>query len=116
MVSNLEVAWAAGLLEGEGCFTSHTSAPYILLDMTDKDVIEKLHSVFPSGNIRGPYTHKTKPHNKPRWRFDAFGRKAKEIMEIVRPFMGQRRGAKIDELLENYVWVGGNGKGGSCGS
>ncbi len=110
MGSETELAWAAGLIEGEGCFTKHTNAPYILVDMTDKDIIQRLYGIFPFGIMRGPYSNKTKPQHKPRWRFDAFGPKAKIIMEAIRPYMGERRGAKIDELLKDYVWVGGNGK------
>lgn len=100
MASELEIAWAAGLLEGEGCFTIHTGHPYILIDMTDKDVIEKLLTVFPIGTMRGPYVHHKRPQYKPRWRFDAFGTKAVPILKVLRPFMGDRRGNRIDELLE----------------
>lgn len=99
MASELEIAWAAGLIEGEGCFTKHSGHPYLLVDMTDKDVILKLQTVFPTGTVRGPYTHKSKPQHKPRWRFDAFGTKAVPIMKVLRPYMGERRGIKMDELL-----------------
>lgn len=96
-----DLAWAAGLIEGEGCFTLHSKKhPYLLLDMCDKDVIEKLHSIFPFGNVRGPYTNKNKPQHKPRWRFDAFGSKCRHIMLHVFPYLGVRRRAKIEELLE----------------
>lgn len=99
MECSLQIAWAAGILEGEGCFTEHSGHPYILVDMTDKDVIEKLHSIFPTATIRGPYTHHKKPQNKPRWRFDAFGTKAVPIMERVLPYMCSRRTEKIKYLL-----------------
>ena len=68
--------------------------------MTDKDVIERLHGVFPFGNIRGPYTHKNKPQNKPRWRFDAYGPKARNIIIQIAPYLGIRRRARIQELME----------------
>lgn len=96
----VKIAWAAGIIEGEGCFTEHSGLPYILVDMTDKDVILRLHEVFPSGNVRGPYTHKTKPHNKPRWRFDVFGSKAIPVMKTLLPYMGERRTEKISQLLQ----------------
>lgn len=96
-----DLAWAAGLIEGEGCFTLHSKRhPYLLIDMADKDVIEKLHSIFPFGNFRGPYYHKNKPHYKPRWRFDAFGAKCRNIMIYLYPYFGTRRKAKINELLQ----------------
>lgn len=100
VASDIDIAWAAGLIEGEGCFTKHTGHPYLLLDMTDKDVIEKLYSIFPNGTIRGPYNHKNKPHHKPRWRFDAFGTKCITIMKAVYPYMCERRKQKIESLLQ----------------
>lgn len=99
MVCDLQIAWAAGILEGEGCFTEHSGHPYILVDMTDKDVIEKLLSVFPTGTMRGPYLHHKRPQYKPRWRFDAFGTKAVPIMLKVLPYMCSRRTDKIKQLL-----------------
>jgi hypothetical protein len=96
-----DLAWAAGLIEGEGCFTIHSKRhPYLILDMTDKDVIEKLHSIFPFGNIRGPYRHKTRPEYKDRWRFDAYGPKARHIIINIFPYMCSRRKAKMKELME----------------
>lgn len=94
--------WAAGLIEGEGCFTLHTNQPYLLLDMTDEDVIKELKEVFPFGNVRGPYYHKNKEHNKPRYRFDAYGKKAYAVAVMVFPFLKSRRQQKIVELVN--IW------------
>lgn len=97
----VDVAWAAGLIEGEGCFTIHSKKhPYLLVDMCDKDVIDKLHKIFPCGTVRGPYHNKNKPNHKPRWRFDAFGPKCRNIVLEVYPYMCARRRARIDELME----------------
>ena len=96
-----DIAWAAGLIEGEGCFTLHSKKhPYFLLDMTDKDVLEKFHKIFPFTNLRGPYTNPKKPLHKERWRVDAYGPKARHIMLLVSPYLCSRRVAKINELLE----------------
>lgn len=98
-----QVTWAAGLIEGEGCFTLHSkNHPYFLLDMCDKDVLERFKEVFPYTNLRGPYFHKKRPENKPRYRVDAFGPKAYAIMVAVYPFLHSRRKAKIEELLVLY--------------
>lgn len=105
MASDLEIAWAAGLIEGEGCFTLHSKYhPYFILDMCDLDTLEKFQGIFPFSNLRGPYTdvRKGHAHYKPRYRVDAFGPKAIEIMKAVFPFMGKRRQEKITELLE--IW------------
>lgn len=95
-----DLAWAAGLVEGEGCFTLHSKKhPYFLLDMCDKDVVEKFHAIFPFGNLRGPYFSKN-PTHKPRWRYDAFGPKCLHLMLYLGPYLCSRRRAKINELLE----------------
>ena len=101
LYKEVDLAWAAGLIGGEGCFTIHSKKhPYLLLDTTDKDVVEKLYSIFPFGNIRGPYKHKTRPDYKDRWRFDAYGPKARNIMLYIYPYMCSRRKKKISELME----------------
>lgn len=95
------IAWAAGLIEGEGCFTLHSDgkAPYFLMDMTDKDVLENFQKVFPNTNLRGPYLHKNKPKHKPRYRIDAYNNACKEIMQAVFPYLGLRRKAKVLEFM-----------------
>jgi hypothetical protein len=97
-----DLAWAAGLIEGEGCFTLHTGSPYFQLDSTDEDVLQKLHKVFPFATLRGPYQHKTKPQTKPVWRIDAFGTKAIPVMNAVYPYLCSRRKARIDGLIKIY--------------
>lgn len=101
MASDVDIAWAAGLIEGEGCFTWHSDGrhPYFLMDMTDKDVLVKFQTIFPDTNLRGPYAHKNKPQHKPRYRVDAFGPKALHVMQTVYSYMGDRRKAKMDEFL-----------------
>lgn len=102
MYKEVDLAWAAGLIEGEGCFTLHKGKslhPYLLLDSTDADVIEKLHSIFPFGNKRGPYRSK-KLNHKDRYRFDAYGPKARNIMINIYPYMCSRRKLKINEIME----------------
>lgn len=103
MASDTDIAWAAGLIEGEGCFTLHSKYhPYFLLDMCDLDVLQKFQSIFPEASLRGPYYHKDRPTQKARWRVDAFGPKCITIMTSVLPYMGLRRREKINELLTAF--------------
>lgn len=45
--------WLAGLLEGEGCFSvrqdGQRRSPKVLINMTDKDVIERVAALVGSG-------------------------------------------------------------------
>lgn len=106
----VSIAWASGLIEGEGCFTRHSQslAPYFLMDMADKDVLEHFQKVFPNTNLRGPYVHKNKPKNKPRYRIDAYGEECKYIMRSVFLYLGDRRKKKILEFLPELELKGDN--------
>ena len=101
MYKEADLAWAAGLIEGEGCFTVHGKKhPYFLLDMCDKDVLEKFKSIFPFVTLRGPYLNHKRPHCKPRFRVDAFGPKCRHIIIHTYGYFGARRKAQIDKVME----------------
>lgn len=106
-----EWIWLAGLLEGEGWFGIEVNRPggrrdmiHVGLEMCDKDIVERAHRIAqgarpvirrisnkPSRNGVGVY--------KDSYTFRIFGQKAEDVMRRVRPYMGERRGAKIDGLL-----------------
>lgn len=100
------IIWAAGLIEGEGCFTLHSkNHPYFLLDMTDKDVVYSIKNIFPFLNLRGPYKREGRV-NKDIWRVDAFGPKCYALMIMVYPFLHLRRQQKIRDLID--LWKARN--------
>jgi hypothetical protein len=96
-----DIYWIAGLLEGEGCFGTQKNGrvPNIQCRMTDRDVIDKLHALLP-GNRN--VTHSGKPNEKVCYGWYVAGVRAVGIMMTVRSLMGQRRGARIDEVLARW--------------
>lgn len=103
-LSDTEVAWLAGLLEGEGCFLIERSRSArgrdkvrLALRMTDKDVIERAACLMQREVIEVEVSKN--PLHKDTFRVRLNGVAALEVMRLVRPHMGQRRGAKIDEIL-----------------
>lgn len=105
-----ETAWVAGILEGEGCFDyngGHKKRyPRIRVEMCDTDVVERLHALIGCGRLSYP----TKRGAKPQWRSTALlvinGREHVEpLLRAVRPWLGVRRGEKVDELLGAYASV-----------
>ena len=50
-MTDLEIAWIAGILEGEGCFTCDTKTTRLRVQcvMTDKDIIDRLHNIVGKG-------------------------------------------------------------------
>lgn len=105
-----EIAWAAGLFEGEGsCFVRvqrknragevrEYATPVVVISMTDRDVLERFAAVVGTGNVRqikGP-----KNATKPVYRWLTAGAKtAIPILEAFSPWLGARRLERANEVL-----------------
>ena len=92
------IAWLAGLLEGEGCFTYQCS-PTIRVGMTDKDVVQRIAALF-GRHVRGPY--KYRDNMKPVYYTEVNGAVAVDWMQTILGFMGKRRSVKIREVLKKW--------------
>lgn len=101
MATKIEVAWAAGLLEGEGSFLQKANRKTIVVtcQMTDLDVLQRLQGLF-GGAIY--VTSKAKPHHKDAWVWCIFGTNAATVMELVKPHMLGRRTARIEKVLAHW--------------
>ena len=104
-MTEVQIAWMAGLLEGEGCWLiNHTkkwSSPRILLQMTDEDVVRKAARITGVGKVGGPYgPYKNSLGTKSWFKWDVNKRVDVEYLSgLVLPHMGTRRTAKILEVL-----------------
>lgn len=108
-MTEIEIAWLAGLLEGEGSFGSYSKTTKVdlrvQLAMGDRDVVEKAAAIVGGAPI---YTYDRKgqkgfrDHHKPQHKFQLRGYKAVRVMEAILPFMGERRSAKITALLKAW--------------
>lgn len=96
-----EIAYVAGLLEGEGCFDRNNKASGVKIRMetTDVDVAERLRDILGCGNIR-PRAAKKSTHRPTVIYQIARAEDVRRILTAIRPWMGERRGKKIDSLLE----------------
>jgi hypothetical protein len=115
-ISNIDLAWLAGLLEGEGSFMVHRDPATetqrariiirIAVHMTDRDVVERVRDIVGLGTVlrRPP----GKPHHKETFRW-AISAKAPtlKLMRLLRPHMGERRVAQIDACLQAVSEDGG---------
>lgn len=102
-MTEFEIAWLAGLLEGEGSFILYSwkgrpkyHCPRIQLTMTDKDVIEKVSNLL-STTLYGPYKYGVS--KKETYQIQVNGKAAIPILEKILPYMGERRSIKIKGLL-----------------
>jgi DNA-binding transcriptional regulator YiaG len=100
-----DLAWLAGLLEGEGSFLkappSSPNSPRISLEMTDKDVVERAASLMGSKAVKR--INLRNPHWKQTYRVIIKGSRAVKLMRVLYPQMGARRRTQIDAALEIYI-------------
>jgi hypothetical protein len=94
--TDTQLAWAAGLFEGEGCISVIPSGIRLYLSITDRDVIEKFASIV-GGNITKATTdyRRTKPLH--RW---AQGKQEEVIrtLTLLWPYLCERRKLRAIEL------------------
>lgn len=95
-----EAAWAAGIIDGEGCIFwakgRSSDGPRITVKMTDFDVIERLHLWSGMGTV---VAHKSYEGRKQAWiwvvcRHDDF----LALAEAIEPWLLSRRAAKLREV------------------
>jgi hypothetical protein len=110
MTGREKLILAAGILEGEGCFTVGQRSqkavknvrkyPRLQLAMSDEDVVRKVAATFRCGSVypRPP----RKEGYLPYWQWVVVCRDAERIMKLLLPFMGKRRSKRIREVLRDY--------------
>ncbi len=95
--------WLAGLLEGEGSFMagppSKPNLPIITVNMTDKDVIEKVAELF---ETKVCFLKRREQKWKDNYSARVKGKKAVEMMKALKPLMGERRQQQIEKALASY--------------
>jgi len=96
-ISSEEIAWVAGILEGEGCWTQTRNGWSIQVGMSDKDIIERLKSLTAVGHI---YDQKSRQEShKAMYTWHVFRQHHREwLTSKVWPWLGERRRARIKEL------------------
>lgn len=106
--------WIAGLLEGEGCFsifirssaTHNHKSLAIHCEMSDEDVIKKLHVLAGCGTVNKRLNmsgRKDRRERKQTWIWSVQNHEGiNKVCKLIYPFMGNRRQQKIKEMLD-YV-------------
>lgn len=105
-IDELTLYWLAGLLEGEGSFCaappSKSAKPYIYVSMTDEDVIAKVAAIFDvKYHLSRPKQGRDK-NWRPIFAVRLTGKRAVELMTMLKPMMGERRQAQIDKAVATY--------------
>ncbi len=104
-LSDYELGWIVGFLEGEGSFTFDRTQR-MAVETTDEDAIETCASILTKIIGKRPYVaHNDKSH-KDRWndtyRCVVHGENARMVMRLVVHHMHKRRRGRIWQCLNGY--------------
>lgn len=98
----LEVAWAAGLFEGEGSFALEAKGRYGLtyarasLGMTDEDTVRHFHKVVGVGVVT---IWDSPPPRQRQWRWRTSSRADfATVADLLAPWLHERRAARLAEI------------------
>ena len=94
-----DLAWVAGLLEGEGSFIMTPGhSPTATIQMNDLDIIHRMASMW-DGPVYGPY-HYVKNHGI--YRTSIHGKRAVGWMLTLYAFLGVRRRGQIAAVVNRW--------------
>jgi hypothetical protein len=100
MPTKEEVAWAAGLFEGEGCTTESDGRFTLRLNNTDESVVRRFDEVVTWGLVYGPYRNSERDGHsrKPFWVWVASDHNAYDAFNLLAPWLSKRRLNRAYEL------------------
>jgi len=106
-LSDLDLGWIAGFLEGEGTFGRYkTNGKHayarVVCGSSDLDQIERLQTLLGGvGTIHKTKVREGREHHKPFWNWQlSAGKQAEGVMRLVYPHMSPRRQGQIDDALK----------------
>jgi hypothetical protein len=103
-ISELDLHWLAGLLEGEGTFLagppSAPRSPAVQFWMTDRDVVERAAAMLDSAVM---VVAPRRAHWKTTYAVRLSGSRAVVWMLRLRSLMGTRRREQIDRAIASYA-------------
>lgn len=95
-----EIAWAAGLYEGEGTVGLTSSGIQVALKMCDEDVVRRWGQAVGFGKFYGPHQYKGCKKPQCEWRV-CTGDQVVALLEAFRPWLGKRRIEQLEKMIAN---------------
>tara|TARA_R110002012_G_scaffold186234_1_gene352912 strand:- start:1540 stop:1887 length:348 start_codon:yes stop_codon:yes gene_type:complete len=102
--SETDIAWAAGIFEGEGClsYTKVKDSWSFQIEMCDKDIIDKLVTIFPLNVTESKRRNRPEHHVQPYIARISARDVVFECVCTIYPYLGLRRREKCDEFIAWY--------------
>lgn len=111
-ISSIDLAWAAGFLEGEGSFKKCGNTICISAVQVEKYPIDKLIDIF-GGGKKGYFRKEIKSNGGEYFVWRVYGVSAAEIMILLFPILSPKR---KNQILDCFSWwkdrPGSNNRGG----
>lgn len=101
------LAWAAGFIDGDGCFSSAGRYPMVSVGGTDRRQLERFQLAVNAGNISGPYDHRGPGRwsRRPQYVLQAY-KEAHGIAHSLWPYIGEAKREQILSLRVKESWAG----------
>lgn len=100
MTVTVNIAWAAGFLEGEGSFGCPRTSPTVQCSQVQREPLERLQRLF-GGNIYECGRARKKWKGYHVW--SVYGEQAKRVMYAILPLMSPRREGQIMVALNKAL-------------
>lgn len=105
ILTDAEIAWMAGLFEGEGCIyvlNQKNNYWYLKVTMCDKDVVDRFYELAGCGNVK-----EDPPPKKENWSQSytwlvGDRQNVRRLLLMFLPFLGERRKARALEAIEDF--------------
>lgn len=98
-----ELAWAAGLFDGEGCTYLHDGQQNLRISIGQRDdfVLRRFALAVGDGRINGPYPRKT---GGPLWFYRLTGHRAVEVLAKLWPFLSPIKQIQANAVIRRLGW------------
>jgi hypothetical protein len=103
MLKAIDIAWAAGFLEGEGSFTCRGNTVTVTASQVQPEPVYRLQRLF--GGKLYHYTQ-ANPKHSPFIRWHLFHRDARGLMMTIYPLMSPKRRQQIVKALARWKSTG----------
>lgn len=94
-VTELDVAWAAGVYEGEGSYDGGNTTLHV--DQKDPWLVFRLRDLF--GGSYFQYAIRSKTKKYPQWRWQICGERARIFLRSIFPYLSPRRKEQVWRYL-----------------
>lgn len=102
-LTDTQIAWLAGLFEGEGCICLRPGGTRLTIEMTDEDIINRVAELTGLGSVIRLEKRKQKggkPNHKDSWKwYIGYREDVKNVLVAIYPYLGIRRRIAADKAL-----------------